>query len=182
MRAEPHQFYIAGTHRIVSRRISGTPTVFADRLPMHVICESLMIGNQYEAQAPPPFISGVLWAALAPTIVPPPVDVFARIPLREFTEPDPQDIHAGVAWLERHLPTHHILVGCREGKGRSASVVIAYLCCVRHMSYEDAVRFVQHRRPGATPLPCLKSCIDTVKRLRQNRASLATGLSRDRTD
>lgn len=155
-------------------RYVGKTAPLADRVPMHVICDSLMIGNQYEAQAPPPFISGVLWAALHPTIARPPVDVFARIPLREFTEPDSSDIHAGVKWLERHLPTHHILVGCREGKGRSASLVIAYLCCVRQMSYEDAVHFVRHRRPGATPLPGLKSCIDAVKRLRQNQLRLIT--------
>ena len=140
---------------------------------MHFIVESLVIGNQYEAQAPPPFISAVLWAALEPILPAPSVEAFARIPLREFTEPDPLDLCAGVDWLARHLPAHHVLVACREGKGRSVSLVIAYLCCVQQMSYEEAVGFVRRRRPGATPLPRLKACIGKVKLLQGEHESLA---------
>lgn len=139
---------------------------------MHIVFESLLIGNQYEAQAPPPFVSAVLWAALEPALVAPPVAAFARIPLREFAEPDPIDIHAGIVWLHRHLPTHRVLVACKEGKGRSVSLVIAYLCCIREMPYEDAVRFMKRCHPGSTPLPHLRSCIDAVKQMRHDAYAL----------
>jgi protein-tyrosine phosphatase len=51
--------------------------------------------------------------------------------------------------------------------GRSVSVAIAYLCCVERMTYEDAVKLVSARRPGAAPIPNLKETIQEVQRMRQ---------------
>ena len=136
---------------------------------MHFIMESLLVGNIYDAQDPPPFVSAVLWAAIEPRISPPQGVAFARIPLREYTEADPVDIEAGVDWLDRHLPTKRTMVCCRAGMGRSVSIVIAYLCCIMGMRYEEAVQLVLAHRPGATPLPNLEHTIDKVKKLRQNQ-------------
>ncbi len=136
---------------------------------MHVIMESLLVGNYSDAQKPPPFITAVLWAALDPKISPPQGVLFARIPLREYTEADPIDIEAGVDWLTRQYPTNCVLIACRVGVGRSVSLVMAYLCCVKGMSYADASQFVLARRPGATPLPNLEHTIEKVKKLRKRK-------------
>jgi len=102
---------------------------------MVFIIESLLVGNIYEAQAPPPFINAVLWAALETHITPPSGIAFAHIPLQEYIEADPIDVAAGVDWIDRRLPTHRVLVCCRAGRGRSVSLVTAYLCCVKGMLY-----------------------------------------------
>ena len=130
--------------------------------------ESLLIGNMYEAQKPPPFISAVLWTAIEQKVSSPPGVKFARVPLREYTEADPIDLEAGVDWLAQHHPDDRILVACRAGVGRSVSLVVAYLCCVKGMSYKKAIQFVQTRRPGATPLPNLEQ---TIKRVKTRRDS-----------
>ncbi|WP_447969130.1 dual specificity protein phosphatase family protein [Nitrospira sp. M1] len=130
---------------------------------------SLYIGNIDDAHAPPPVISALLWTALESKLTPPQGILLGRIPLREYTEAVPMDIESAVMWLERHLPTHQILIACRAGMGRSVSVLIAYLCCVQGMSYEKAVEFVRERREGTTPLPRLEHTIEKVKLLRQKK-------------
>jgi len=129
-----------------------------------VIIERLCVGDQLDAEAPPPFITAILWTALDPRISPPANRVFARLPLKEYTEPDLIDLQAGVEWLARHLSEHHILVACRAGLGRSPSIIIAYLCCIQHLSYEKALQLITEKRPGSTPLPHLDSIIEQMKK------------------
>jgi protein-tyrosine phosphatase len=69
----------------------------------------------------------------------------------------------GVQWLARHLPEHYILVACRAGLGRSPSIIIAYLCCMRGLSFEEAQDLVTQKRPGTTPLPHLAFLIEQLK-------------------
>jgi len=123
----------------------------------------LYIGEQVDAESPPPFISAVFWAALDPQLSPPASVVFARLPLKEYTEPNLIDLEMGVQWLARHLPEHHILVACRVGFGRSPSIIIAYLCCMHGLSFEEARDLVTQKRPGTTPLPHLASLIKQLK-------------------
>lgn len=130
---------------------------------------SLYIGNIDDAHNPPPVISALLWTALESKLIPPTGILLGRIPLREYTEAVPMDIESAVAWLEQHLPQHQVLIACRAGMGRSVSVMIAYLCCVQGMSYENAVEFVRERREGTTPLPRLEYTIEKVKIRRQKK-------------
>jgi len=123
----------------------------------------LYIGEQDDAESPPAFITAILWTALDIHLSPPPNIVFARLPLKEYTEPDPIDLEMGIAWLARHLPEHHILVGCRVGFGRSPSIIIAYLCCIHGLSFEEARDLVTQKRPGTTPLPHLASLIEQLQ-------------------
>ena len=78
-------------------------------------------------------------------------------------------IERAVAWLERHIASRRLIVCCRAGMGRSVSVVIAYLCCVKGLSYVEAVALVKARRPGATPLPNLERTIKEVQQARLAR-------------
>jgi protein-tyrosine phosphatase len=54
--------------------------------------------------------------------------------------------------------------------GRSVSVVMAYLCCVEGMTYDEVLKLVMKRRPGAMPLPNLEEAITQVRLLRAARA------------
>lgn len=135
---------------------------------MYFITESLLIGNVHDAQKLPPTVSALLWAAGDLCIQPPSNIPFAVIPLKEYQEADPIDMEAGVDWLARRPASEQTLVCCREGLGRSVSLVIAYLCCVKSLSYDEAYKLLAARRPGATPLPNLKNTIEAVRRLRKS--------------
>lgn len=142
--------------------------------PMHYVTESLLVGNVDDVQKPPPNTGGVLFLAAEFDVSPPPGIAFARVPLKEFGEADPQDVKQAVDWLEQQLAAHRVMVCCRAGMGRSVSIVMAYLCCTAGMSYGDAFQLLRMRRPGATPLPKLESTIQKVQELRrvsQNQSS-----------
>ncbi|MGH7254877.1 MAG: dual specificity protein phosphatase family protein [Nitrospirales bacterium] len=133
---------------------------------MHYVTDSLLLGNAEDANNPPPFVNGLLSVASELVIQPPSHLLYAHVPLQEFARVDPQDLKRGIDWLERHARSNRIMVCCRAGMGRSASMVIAYLCCVEAMTYREAVRLVKARRPGATPLPDLEWTIELVRELR----------------
>lgn len=137
---------------------------------MHGITDLLAVGNIDDAKKLPSFFGGLLLVADEYEINPPHGIAYARIPLKEFTEAAPPNIERAVAWLEQHIGSKPLIVCCRAGMGRSVSVVIAYLCCVKGMRYVEAVAFVKARRPGATPLPQLEQTINEVQRLRLARA------------
>ncbi|UCH91129.1 MAG: dual specificity protein phosphatase family protein [Nitrospirota bacterium] len=69
-----------------------------------------------------------------------------------------------VQWLTRHLSEYHILVACGVGFGRSPSIIIAYLCCMQGLSFEEAQDLATQKRPGTTPLPHLAFLIEQLKR------------------
>ncbi|ALA57123.1 dual specificity protein phosphatase family protein [Nitrospira moscoviensis] len=133
---------------------------------MHLITDSLLVGNLDDAQDPSPVIGGLLFVAEEYIVRPPDWIDYAKIPFKEFAAPNPMLLAKAVQWIEDHLPNNRVLVCCRAGMGRSVSVVIAYLCCVQGMPYEDAVKLVKTRRPGAMPLPDLEAAITEVRALR----------------
>lgn len=133
---------------------------------MHMITDSLLVGNLDDAQCLTAGIGGLLFVAEEHTIRPPAWVDYAKIPMKEFARPDPLVLAQTVQWIEDHLPIHRVMVCCRAGMGRSVSVVIAYLCCVQSLSYDEAVKLAKTRRPGAMPLPQLQAAIEEVCRLR----------------
>lgn len=138
---------------------------------MHLITDSLLVGNLNDAQDPPATVGGLLFVAEEHRICPPTWMEFAQIPFKEFGDPNPILLAKAVRWLEERLPKNRVLVCCRAGMGRSVSVAIAYLCCVQGMAYDDALALAKSRRPGATPLPNLKEAIDEVRQLRALQSS-----------
>jgi protein-tyrosine phosphatase len=134
---------------------------------MHFITDSLLVGNSDDAREPAPFVSGLLLVAGEYQVQPQPWVSYHVVPLKEFAAVDPHDLQQAVEWLERQVPSGRVMVCCRAGMGRSVSVAIAYLCCVERMTYEDAVKLVSARRPGAAPIPNLKETIQEVQRMRQ---------------
>jgi protein-tyrosine phosphatase len=72
-----------------------------------------------------------------------------------------------VQWLEPRASKGRALVCCRAGMGRSVSVVMAYLCCIEGRTYDEVLKLVMARRPGAMPLPNLQVAIEQVRQLRR---------------
>jgi len=136
---------------------------------MHQITDRLLVGNILDAERPPAAIGALLLVAEEFSIDPPAGVLFEKIPLKEYGEASPFLLERAVAWIERHLPENRVLVCCRAGMGRSVSVVMAYLCCVQNMAYDDVLKLVMIRRPGACPLPNIQSGIEQVQQLRQVR-------------
>ncbi|MGQ0810598.1 MAG: dual specificity protein phosphatase family protein [Nitrospiraceae bacterium] len=144
---------------------------------MHAITDSLLVGNIGEAQDPPRTIGSLLLVADEFEVHPPPWIQFLRIPFKEFAAAEAANLQQAVDWIEGQISNGRVIVCCRAGMGRSVSVVIAYLCCVQHMTYEEAVKLAMARRPGAMPLPKLSEAIEQVQHLRQRptRSTPTTG-------
>lgn len=138
---------------------------------MHFVTESLLVGNVDDAQKPPPYVNAVLFVAQEFTIKPPKGVAYEFIPLKEFGEATPNDVKKAVDWMERQPPTSRMMVCCRAGMGRSVSMVIAYLVCVKGMKYDEAYQLLKARRPGATPLPNLEQTIAQVQQMRQGHGT-----------
>jgi protein-tyrosine phosphatase len=136
---------------------------------MHWITESLLVGNINDASEPPLQVGAVLLVAAEFTIQPPSWLRYGRIPFSEYAEAEPLLLDRAVSWVEEHISANRTMVCCRAGMGRSVSVVMAYLCCVQGMTYEQVFKLVMTRRPGAMPLPNLEEAIAQVRLLRKAR-------------
>ncbi len=137
---------------------------------MHLITETLLVGNINDAREPPVRIGALLLVAAEYTLEPPSWLLYGRIPFSEYAEAEPHLLDRAVSWVEQHLSDHQVMVCCRAGMGRSVSVVMAYLCCVQGMTYAEVLKLVIRRRPGAMPLPKLEEAIAQVLLLREARA------------
>lgn len=139
-----------------------------------MITDNLLVGNIDDAQAPPEVIGTLLLVAEEFSITPVSWLDYHRIPFREFAKADPIKLLEAVQWLEQRAPKGRAMVCCRAGMGRSVSVVMAYLCCVECRTYEDVLKVVMARRPGAMPLPNLQVAIEQVRQLRRASKSASS--------
>jgi protein-tyrosine phosphatase len=144
---------------------------------MHFINECLMVGNVDDAQKPAPHVNSVLFVSGEHSIKPPQGVAYHYIPLKEYGEADPNSVKAAVDWMEQQPATSRMMVCCRAGMGRSVSMIIAYLVCVKGMKYDEAETLLKARRPGATPIPRLRETIERVRQLRQAGAGQDQGLA-----
>ena len=137
---------------------------------MHLITETLLVGNINDAREPPVKIGALLLVAAEYTLEPPSGLLYGWIPFAEFAEAEPVLLDRAVSWVEQHHSDNRVMVCCRAGMGRSVSVVMAYLCCVQGMTYAEVLKLVMTRRPGTMPLPSLEEAITQVRLLRKARA------------
>ncbi len=142
---------------------------------MHMITDQLLVGNIEDAQEPPAVVGTLLLVAEELAVTPAPWMDYRHIPFREFAKADPAKLMEAVQWLESRAPEERKLVCCRAGMGRSVSVVMAYLCCVEGKSYDEVLKLVMIRHPGAMPLPNLQVAIEQVRQLRRSNPSRHAG-------
>jgi protein-tyrosine phosphatase len=138
---------------------------------MHLITETLLVGNINDAKDPPAKIGALLLVAAEYKLEAPGWLLSGRIPFSEYAEAMPLLLDQAVSWVEQHMSDRRVMVCCRAGMGRSVSVVMAYLCCVEGMAYADVLSLVMRRRPGAMPLPKLEEAIAQVRLFREARAT-----------
>ncbi len=136
---------------------------------MHLITDRLAVGDSADAANPHWLMSAILNVASETTVLPPKGRTYHWIPFAEYAAADPLQLDEAVSWLEQHEKGNRLLICCRAGIGRSASVAIAYLCLVEGLPYSKAVALVTAQRPGALPLPELEATIRFVRDLRQKR-------------
>jgi protein-tyrosine phosphatase len=136
---------------------------------MHMITEKLLVGNINDAKEPPVKIGALLLVAAEYALESPDWLISGRIPFSEYAEAEPLVLDQAVSWVEQHVSNNRVMVCCRAGMGRSVSVVMAYLCCVQGMTYDEVLKLVMRRRPGAMPLPNLEKAITQVRLLREVR-------------
>ncbi|BCA55888.1 hypothetical protein W02_30280 [Nitrospira sp. KM1] len=136
---------------------------------MHAITERLWVGNVYEAERPPAKVAALLFVAEEFSADPPSGLAYQYIPFKEYGPPDVSLLDRAVTWLEQQSADNVVMVCCRAGMGRSVSVVMAYLCCTERLTYDDVLQLAISRRPGALPLPDLRSAIEKVQTIRQTR-------------
>lgn len=149
---------------------------------MHLITETLLVGNINDAKEPPVKVGALLLVAAEYTLESPGWLPSGRIPFLEYAEAEPLLLDRAVSWVERHMSERRVMVCCRAGMGRSVSVAMAYLCCVEGMTYAEVLKLVLKRRPGAMPLPKLEEAITQVRLLREARVTdKKTGASRPAT-
>jgi protein-tyrosine phosphatase len=135
-----------------------------------MITEKLLVGNINDAKEPPVKIGAVLLVAAEYALESSDWLLSGRIPFLEYAEAEPLLLDQAVSWVEQHISDNRVMVCCRAGMGRSVSVVMAYLCCVQGMTYDEVLKLVMRRRPGAMPLPNLEKAITQVLLLREARA------------
>ena len=135
-----------------------------------MITEKLLVGNINDAKEPPVKIGALLLVAAEYALESPDWLISGRIPFSEYAEAEPRLLDQAVSWVEQHISGNRVLVCCRAGMGRSVSVVMAYLCCVEGLTYDEVLKLVMKRRPGAMPLPNLEEAITQVRLLRAARA------------
>ena len=73
-------------------------------------------------------------------------------------------------WIEQILPILHNetgngLIRCREGRSRSAYILIAYLIKYDDKSYEESIHYVQLKRPIVKPNPGFVKQLKQYERL-----------------
>jgi len=93
---------------------------------------------------------------------------YYKIPLRDGVPIPVEKMKEAVEWIQKHISSEKVLVACHYGVGRSASIIIGYLCSIG-FGYNEALNFVSSKRPGVNPIPGLE---DTIKRLNHKEGNI----------
>jgi glycosyltransferase involved in cell wall biosynthesis len=102
-------------------------------------------------------------------------EIYRRVPLEDGLPISATALREAVEWVSTAIASRQVIVFCRYGRGRSVSVVVAYLCSTG-MTYENALKLVLARRPGAAPLPGLRrSIIEAFGDCGRQPMTLSTG-------
>jgi diacylglycerol kinase (ATP) len=73
---------------------------------------------------------------------------FLSLPTPDHTAPTPAQIELGIDFIDRIITLDKkVFVHCRNGHGRSPTLVIAYLIRKRGLGFAAALEFVRSKRP-----------------------------------
>jgi atypical dual specificity phosphatase len=72
---------------------------------------------------------------------------YLQIKVLDVTVPTPEQLDEGVEFIRQHVGQNHkVLVHCAKGRGRSATMLAAYLMRYEGMGYEEAREFLHSKR------------------------------------
>jgi atypical dual specificity phosphatase len=72
---------------------------------------------------------------------------YIKLPVLDVMVPPPEMLDEGTEFMERHIQSgDKVLVHCAKGRGRSATMVAAYLMRYRGFSYDQARELMIERR------------------------------------
>ena len=75
---------------------------------------------------------------------------YRHVPVKNHTAPSLAQLDESVDFIEDNIQNgKKTLVHCAAGKGRTGTIIAAYLCRKNSVSAEDAMRSVREKRPGS---------------------------------
>jgi len=139
--------------------LSGTRLPVLDRTKPVItfILDRLALAKRDGLEETPQDITAFLNVADDIDLYPPP-RIYHKIPLKDGTPIPVERMLEAIALIQENIVSRKVLVFCRYGRGRSASVIIGYLCSTG-LGYEDALRLVSSKKPDIYPLPELAETI-----------------------
>ena len=73
---------------------------------------------------------------------------YLQIKTLDVMVPSPEDLDEGVAFIHKHVEADEpVLIHCAKGRGRSATLLAAYLMRYEDMTYDEARSFMAAKRP-----------------------------------
>jgi len=133
------------------------PVIDRTKPKITFILPRLALGKRDGLEEPPTEVTAFLNVAEDLDLYPPP-GKYHKIPLQDGMPIPLEKMKETISWIKRNISSHKVTVFCRYGKGRSASVIIAYLCSIG-FDYQEAVELVASQCPGINPLPGLAQTI-----------------------
>ncbi|MGQ9508100.1 MAG: dual specificity protein phosphatase family protein [Thermodesulfobacteriota bacterium] len=131
---------------------------------MTSILERLAIGDLKDLEQPQEGVNFILNVAEEVEVSHPHLH-YHKIPLKDGFPIPVEKMKEAISWIKRHIASGKVLVACHWGVGRSASVIIGYLCNLG-FGYEEALEFVSSKKPGINPIPRLKETITNLNHQR----------------
>lgn len=120
----------------------------------------MAIGDLKDLENPQGEVNSILNVA-EEVEVDPPNHNYYKIPLKDGVPIPVEKMREAIDWIRTHIASGKVLVACHYGVGRSASIIIGYLCSIG-FGYKEALNFVSSKKPGVNPIPELE---ETIKRL-----------------
>jgi len=69
-----------------------------------------------------------------------------RLPTLDYREPSADDLLRGVRFIEQHRDDGRVYVHCKAGRGRGATLALAYLMCTYNLSATEAYKRLKAAR------------------------------------
>jgi len=93
-----------------------------------------------------------------------------RLPILDFAEPSPEQVEQALGFIREHTGTGAgVLVHCKAGRGRSATLILCWLVAERGLHPEAAQQALLAARPRVVPGLFRRAVVQELHRRRLGR-------------